>query len=165
MPASPYDESKHRRGPGGLFAASSAAAGKPSGAWLSGPVRKGTGRRGSSDPRVIAAQKKLNALGITDERGRPLLVDGIDGNHTTAAIKKWQQANGMQPTGELDAKAMVALLSAKPKPKAATKMAARPPGRRSTKSRKSQPAAKPTARQQMNPHGQGFSRLGPNAGT
>lgn len=167
----PFAAAKHPRAAGGLFAATSASqADRPTGAWAAGPIRRGTGRKGLPDPRVRALQQKLNALGITDEHGRPLLLDGIDGNHTTAAVKKYQAANGLPQTGVVDAKLMVAILTAKPapkKPKAAVKMAAKSQPRRSAPAKKkpAPAAAKPTARQQMNPHGQGYSRLGPNAGT
>jgi len=158
--AGQFTESKHPRGAGGLFAASAAVSGKPSGAWLSGPVRKGSGRKGARDPRVVAAQRQLNALGITDERGQPLLVDGIDGNHTTAAIKKWQRSRGLDPTGELDARSMVLLLSQnaapKPRPTARSRMRAKP---RSTAARK-----KPAVRAYAD-KGRGFSRMGPTAST
>lgn len=166
----PFAASKHPRAAGGLFAATAASnTAKPTGAWAAGPIRHGTGRKGQPDPRVSALQKKLNALGITDERGRPLLVDGIDGSHTTAAVRKWQQANGLPATGVVDAKTMVAILSAKPAPpRARTKMAAgRHPAHRKTSAKKAAgatPAAPPPQRP-ANPHGRGYSRLGPNAGT
>lgn len=170
MSPPPFVATKHPRGAGGLFAATAASqTAHPTGAWAAGPLRHGTGRKGQPDPRVTALQKKLNALGITDERGRPLLVDGIDGNHTTAAIKKFQAANGMPQSGVVDAKTMVAILSAKPSPPSArAKMAAgRHPARQKPSTKKpatSTPAAPPKQRP-ANPHGRGSSRLGPNAGT
>lgn len=165
----PFTAAKHPRGAGGLFAATAASqSAHPTGAWAAGPIRHGTGRKGQSDPRVEALQKKLNALGITDERGRPLLVDGIDGNHTTAAVKKWQKANGLPVTGVVDAKTMVAILTAKPPPpRARTKMAAgRRPSHRRTSTTPKKPAAPavpyspPPARPSSSPPGQGHSRLG-----
>jgi peptidoglycan hydrolase-like protein with peptidoglycan-binding domain len=162
----PFQESKHRRASGGKFAAgsSSTSGPLPAAAWASGPVRRGTGRPGARDPRVVAAQRKLNALGIGDERGRPLLVDGVDGAHTTAAIKRWQQANGMKPTGELDAAAMAVLLSSKPKPTARARMSRpkRQPGtpRSTPKATPKKPAPRAYA-----DHGRGFSRFGPGAST
>jgi peptidoglycan hydrolase-like protein with peptidoglycan-binding domain len=92
--AIPFTASKHPRGAGGLFAATAAANGKPTGAWAAGPVQSGAAHGGKTDPRVKALQQALNKLGITDERGRPLLVDGKPGAHTSAAIKKWQSAQG-----------------------------------------------------------------------
>jgi peptidoglycan hydrolase-like protein with peptidoglycan-binding domain len=124
--AIPFTASKHPRGAGGLFAATAAANGKPTGAWAAGPVQSGAAHGGKTDPRVKALQQALNKLGITDERGRPLLVDGKPGAHTSAAIKKWQSAHGMKPTGTIDAKAMVALLSAKPAAKRAAAKMSRP---------------------------------------
>lgn len=126
----PFVAAKHPRGAGGLFAASAAANGKPTGAWARGPVQSGAAHGKTTDPRVKAMQQALNKLGVTDERGRPLLVDGKPGAHTSAAIKKWQSAHGMKPTGTVDAKTMVALLSAKaPARKAAAK---RPASKRPT---------------------------------
>jgi peptidoglycan hydrolase-like protein with peptidoglycan-binding domain len=110
----PFAAAKHPRGAGGLFAASAAANGKPTGAWAKGPVQSGSAHGNTADPRAKSIQQALNKLGITDEHGKPLLVDGKPGAHTSAAIKKWQSAHGMKPTGSLDAKAVVALLSAKP---------------------------------------------------
>src|SRR4051812_37493270 len=119
--------SKHSRGAGGLFAATAAANGKPTGAWAAGPIQSGSAHGKTADPRVKALQQALNRAGVTDERGRPLLIDGKPGAHTSAAIKKWQKAHGMKPTGTVDAKTMVALLTAKaaPKPPAAPKKTAR----------------------------------------
>jgi peptidoglycan hydrolase-like protein with peptidoglycan-binding domain len=126
MMATPaFNAGKHPRAAGGRFgatgAAQAAAAGHPTGAWSAGPVRRGTGKRGAVDPRVKAMQQALNAAGIGDERGHPLLTDGIDGAHTTAAVKKFQAANHLPQTGVVDAKTMVAILTAKPKPKPAKK--------------------------------------------
>lgn len=172
MTPPPFVATKHPRAAGGLFAATSASqTDRPTGAWAAGPIRHGTGRKGLPDPRVRALQQKLNALGITDERGRPLLVDGIDGNHTSAAVKKWQKANGLPVTGEVDAKTMVAILTAKPpapKPaaRARDKMRAKTPARKTTKAKQTKPkASTPAAPPPANDHGRGFSRNGPNAGT
>jgi peptidoglycan hydrolase-like protein with peptidoglycan-binding domain len=138
---------KHSRGPGGLFAATAAANGKPTGAWASGPVQSGAAHGKTTDPRVKALQQALNLAGVTDERGRPLLVDGKPGAHTSAAIKKWQQAHGMKPTGTVDAKTMVALLTAKaPARKAAAVMRrARPSVKKSAPKRKATPKSTSTA--------------------
>lgn len=165
----PFTAAKHPRAAGGLFAATAASqTTQPTGAWAAGPIRRGTGRKGLPDQRVPALQKQLNALGFGDERGRPLLVDGIDGAHTTAAVKRFQKANGLPQTGVVDAKLMVAILTAKPKPtkpapaRARAKMAAhhtprrRPPAGK----KKTSAAAPPAARDLMSPPGQGHSRLG-----
>ncbi len=141
---------KHARGAGGLFAATSAASGKPTGAWARGPLQSGAAHGGTVDPRAKAMQLALNRAGITDERGRPLLVDGKPGPHTSAAVKKWQQAHGMKPTGTVDAKTMVALLSAKPpakKPSARSRMRApaRKPAAKRTPAKKRLTSAQKTA--------------------
>lgn len=148
--AIPFNAGKHPRSAGGRFgatgAAQAAAAGHPTGAWATGPVRRGVGRKGAADPRVTAMQRQLNALGYGDERGRPLLVDGIDGNHTTASVKAFQRANGLPVTGEVDAKTMVAILTAKPKPKPAKTTARQRMSRRApTRHTASSPARKAPA--------------------
>lgn len=167
----PFNASKHRRGAGGKFAATgaaqAAAAGRPTGPWAAGPVRKGSGAKGAKDPRVVAMQQKFNALGITDERGQPLLVDGIDGNHTTAAVKKWQTAHGLPATGEVDAKTMLAILTETPKPAAPKKsarsmMSSKPARKRSTTTKK--PNATKAAPAYVD-RGRGFSRFGNTAST
>lgn len=167
--STPFNAGKHPRAAGGRFqatgSAQAAAAGQPSGPWMAGPIRKVTGRGGTSDPRVVAMQRQLNALGITDEHGRPLLVDGIPGNHTTAAVKKWQAAHGLPQTGEVDAKTMVAMLTDKPKPKATAR--SRMSTKRSTNRTSTTSAKKKTtpAKPAYVDHGRGFSRFGNTAST
>lgn len=134
--------SKHSRGPGGLFAATSAANGKPAGAWAHGPIQSGAAHGKATDPRVKALQAKLNALGITDEHGRPLLVDGKPGAHTSAAIKKMQEQLGLKPDGVVTAALMVKILTAQPPAKkAAGRMAA--PKRHTSSGRKASTSKKP----------------------
>jgi hypothetical protein len=51
------------------------------------------------DDNVTQAQTLLNAIGITDERGLPLAVDGIWGNHVNAAFANLYRLLGKpQPT-------------------------------------------------------------------
>jgi peptidoglycan hydrolase-like protein with peptidoglycan-binding domain len=163
----PFNAGQHPRAAGGLFAATAASkTNHPTGAWAAGPIRKVTGRKGTRDARVVALQRQLNALGITDERGRPLLVDGIPGNHTTAAIKKWQKAHGVPQSGEVDAKTMVAILSDKPAPKkptARSRMTAKPKPRPSS-SKKPAPKPKPAPPAYAD-RGRGYSRIGGGAST
>jgi peptidoglycan hydrolase-like protein with peptidoglycan-binding domain len=168
--AIPFNAGKHRRGAGGKFAATgaaqAAAAGRPTGPWAAGPVRMGSGRNGAPDERVKAMQRQFNSLGITDEHGRPLLEDGINGSHTTAAVKKWQAANGLPATGVVDAKTMVAILADKPQPKKTARSVmskSSRPARRHT-SRSSPKKAKPAAPAYVD-HGRGFSRFGNSAST
>lgn len=119
----PFNPGKHPRSVGGKFgatsAAQSAAAGRPTGAWAAGPIQSGAAHGKVADPRVKALQQALNALGFGDERGQQLLVDGKPGSHTSASIKRFQRANGMPPTGIVDAKTAVAILTAQPKPRIA----------------------------------------------
>ncbi len=150
--------SKHSRGPGGLFAAQSAAAGHPTGAWAAGPMsydpktRKGAGHGiPGGDPRVRALQQALNGLGFG---GRGLAVDGDLGPKTTASVKAAQRQLGLKPDGVVTAQLMVAILSMKPPARktAAAKMAAGKSKPHGTAKRpaKAAPAkatpAKPTAR-------------------
>lgn len=125
----PFNAGKHPRAAGGRFgatsAAQSAADGHPTGAWAAGPIQSGAAHnKGAPDPRVKALQQALNGLGLGDERGHSLLVDGKPGAHTSAAIKRFQRANGMPATGVVDAKTMVAILTAKP--------TARPPAKKTS---------------------------------
>lgn len=145
---------KHSRGPGGLFAAQSAAAGNPTGAWAAGPMsydpntRKGTGYgQAGGDPRVRALQQKLNQLGL----GQALIVDGDLGPKTTAAVKAAQQRLGLKPDGVVSASLMVAILQMQPPPRttARQKMSAGKPRRTTSKPKPratpttAKPAAKP----------------------
>lgn len=123
--------SKHARGQGGQFAAaSSAASGKPTGAWASGPMRfdgksgTGYGTRGG-DARVRALQSALNKLGL----GGALTVDGKLGPRTTAAIKQMQQRLGLKADGVVTAALMVRILTAAAKTPA-RKAAPRAAGRK-----------------------------------
>ena len=145
----PFNAGKHPRSAGGKFgatnAAQSAAAGHPTGAWAAGPIQSGAAHGKTVDPRVKALQTALNGLGIGDERGRPLLVDGKPGAHTSAAIKAFQRANGMPPTGIVDAKTMVAILTATPKPRTAAKKTARQVMARKPSRPKAPVRAKPKA--------------------
>lgn len=156
--------SKHTRGPGGLFAATAAANGKPTGAWAAGPIQSGAAHGKTPDPRVKALQSALNRLGMTDEHGHPLLVDGKPGAHTSAAIKKWQQANGMKPTGVVDAKTMVALLTGQtPAKKASSVMRRTRPAVKKTSAKKPKPSAVAKSRAAAylaNSSKRGQSRLG-----
>lgn len=151
----PFNAGKHPRAAGGKFgatgAAQAAAAGRPTGAWAAGPVRQGSGKRGAPDPRVTAMQRALNAAGVGDEHGRPLLTDGIDGAHTTAAVKRFQKANHLPVTGTVDAKTMLAILTAKPKQRTAPKKATarqlmtHRPGRHASSKKKPPTKATPVA--------------------
>ena len=157
--AIPFNAGKHPRAAGGKFgatgAAKAAAAGHPTGAWAAGPVRSGTGRKGAPDPRVSAMQRALNAAGYGDEHGRPLLTDGIDGARTTAAVKKFQTANHLPATGVVDAKTMVAILTAKPKPKVparkhtARHLLSRPASKKATSHTKPKAAPAPVHKQRI----------------
>lgn len=54
------------------------------------------------DPTVKYGQQALNDLGSTDDRGRPLVVDGQFGNRTKASLLKFQEACGIARTGIFD---------------------------------------------------------------
>lgn len=141
MTVPPFNAGKHPRSAGGRFgatsAAQSAAAGHPAGAWAAGPIQSGAAHnKGAPDARVRALQQALNRLGLGDERGHPLLVDGVPGAHTKAAIQRFQRQNGLPPSGIVDAKTAVAILTAKPpqkKPATARQRMNHHATRRSTK--------------------------------
>ena len=54
-------------------------------------------------------QDKLNALGYTDGRRRPIAVDGIDGHATRAAIAAFQHDNHLAPDGVAGPRTQAAL--------------------------------------------------------
>lgn len=141
---------KHSRGPGGLFAAQQAAAGQPSPAWASGPMRydpttrRGTGYgTGGGDARVRALQVALNALGLPGEK---LETDGDLGPLTTTKIKAAQQRLGLKPDGVVTAQLMVAILTMKPPPRKTTARAKMSAGKPSRPGRpKPKPSTAPAA--------------------
>lgn len=68
-----------------------------------------TGDAETSDPTIYQVQKKLKELGY--DPGPP---DGIWGNKTTSAIKRFQLDNGLPVTGQLDAQTRAKLVLKKP---------------------------------------------------
>jgi peptidoglycan hydrolase-like protein with peptidoglycan-binding domain len=68
-----------------------------------GPMADGKLQRGERGDDVRGLQRSLNQLGVTDDRGQPLETrSGVYGPHTEAAVRKFQQANGLEPTGIAD---------------------------------------------------------------
>lgn len=60
-------------------------------------------QRGERGDAVRGLQRSLNQLGVTDERGQPLETrSGIYGQHTESAVRRFQQTNGLEPTGIAD---------------------------------------------------------------
>jgi putative chitinase len=57
------------------------------------------GREGDRGADVRKLQESLNALGIRDERGRPLSPDGHFGAHTKEAVENFQRAHGLHADG------------------------------------------------------------------
>lgn len=60
----------------------------------------GYGKKGG-DARVKSLQQALNRLGLTDERGRRLDVDGLLGPLTTQAVKAAQKKLGVKVDGRV----------------------------------------------------------------
>lgn len=56
-------------------------------------------RKGDEGPRVKAMQETLNRLGYQDEHGHALNPDGHFGEHTKAAVERFQQANNLHKDG------------------------------------------------------------------
>lgn len=63
---------------------------------------KSTLRKGSRGSDVSKLQTALNKLGYKDNSNRKLAVDGIMGDNTVAALKKFQKAMKVSQTGQLD---------------------------------------------------------------
>ncbi|MCK2214283.1 peptidoglycan-binding protein [Actinomadura sp. ATCC 31491] len=118
--AEAFAEQLHPRGAagtavGGQFVAGSAAsaasssgsakkepAKKPAEMGFDGKTGTGYGQKGG-DATVRRLQQALNAAGLKDAAGKPLVVDGKLGPKTTQAIKAAQKRLGMKPTGRVTA--------------------------------------------------------------
>lgn len=74
---------------------------RPTSLGYDGKTGAGYGIKGG-DARVRTLQSILNRFGLKDADGNPLKVDGKFGPRTTAAVKKLQQAMGLDPTGKVD---------------------------------------------------------------
>jgi peptidoglycan hydrolase-like protein with peptidoglycan-binding domain len=77
----------------------------------------GYGRKGG-DPRVKKLQSALTRLGLTDSRGKKLVLDGKLGPKTTQAIKAAQRRLGLPADGKVTPKLLAKLVAAKSLPKA-----------------------------------------------
>ena len=82
----------------------------------------GTMRKGAKGPEVKAAQEDLIKAGYALPRHG---ADGHFGDETTSAVKRFQTANGLAPTGELDANTAAKLKAAPAAPPAPTQTAPR----------------------------------------
>lgn len=118
---------------GGSTAAGSdkkAAPAKKKGEVLSFDAKSGRGAgygKKGGDARVRKLQAALNRLGLTDARGRKLVVDGKLGPRTTEAIKAAQKKLGVSPDGKVTPQLLVKLVAAKsPAKKAKAGMGDRP---------------------------------------
>lgn len=72
------------------------------------PAADGVLRVGARGNAVHSLQDDLRTLGYTDRRQQPLAADGVYGADTRAAVAAFQQARGLSPTGEADAKTLAA---------------------------------------------------------
>jgi len=75
----------------------------------------GYGRKGG-DPRVKKLQSALTRLGLTDSRGKKLVLDGKLGPKTTQAIKAAQRRLGLPANGKVTPKLLAKLVAAKSLP-------------------------------------------------
>lgn len=72
------------------------------------PAADGVLRVGARGDAVQSLQDDLRTLGYTDRGQQPLAADGIYGADTRAAVAAFQQARGLSPTGEADARTLAA---------------------------------------------------------
>jgi len=119
---------------GGQFTSGGGSSGKASTAKKSGGAKKkrtggdgtlsfdaksgrgaGYGRKGG-DPRVKKLQSALTRLGLTDSRGKKLVLDGKLGPKTTQAIKAAQRRLGLPADGKVIPKLLAKLVAAKSLP-------------------------------------------------
>jgi peptidoglycan hydrolase-like protein with peptidoglycan-binding domain len=108
----------------------------------------GYGKKGG-DSRVRQLQEALNRLGLTDDRGRKLVVDGKLGPRTTAAVKAAQRKLGVPADGKVTPELLAKLVAAKSVGKPGAKKAA--PARKAMPAKKAAP--KPSKRPAANPTG------------
>ena len=66
-------------------------------------VDDGVIRIGETSERVRDVQQHLNQLGIRDANGRELAIDGVCRLSMQAAVIRFQEAQGLPPTGDIDA--------------------------------------------------------------
>lgn len=100
-----WDAAKHPR-------AAKGSAGGGQFAPLSYNAKSNTGTGYGSakgDNRVRQAQTALNKAHMTDAHGQPLRLDGKLGPKTTAALKAYQRAHGLNPDGKITPKLLAAL--------------------------------------------------------
>ena len=72
-------------------------------------VDGGVIRIGESSERVRDVQQHLNQLGIRDVNGRELPIDGVYRLSMQAAVIRFQEAQGLPPTGDIDAATLRAI--------------------------------------------------------
>lgn len=74
------------------------------------PMADGRLAKGERGAEVQALQHSLNQLGFHDAHGKALETrTGIYGERTTEAVRSFQQANGLEPTGTADARTLGAV--------------------------------------------------------
>lgn len=138
---------------GGGAAAKKAAPAKKRGETLSFDAKSGRGAgygKKGGDSRVRKLQEALNRLGLTDDRGRKLVVDGKLGPRTTAAVKAAQRKLGVAADGKVTPELLAKLTAAKsvgqPGAKKATPARKAMPAKKAAPKPSKAPAANPTRR-------------------
>jgi peptidoglycan hydrolase-like protein with peptidoglycan-binding domain len=71
--------------------------------------------QGDKGQEVRALQDSLNRIGSSDERGRPVSVDGDYGTHTKAAVERFQRSHGLEVDGVAGPRTMEAIRHASPR--------------------------------------------------
>lgn len=79
------------------------------------PSHPDTLRKGDESTKVTALQESLSRLGYKDENGHAINPDGHFGEHTRAAVEKFQRAHGLEADGIVGKATMEALNTASPR--------------------------------------------------
>lgn len=74
---------------------------------------EGVLNKGDHGPRVSELQQQLRQLGVTDDKGRRLEVDGLFGPATDQAVRSFQRTHGLEVDGDVGRHTQTALQTAR----------------------------------------------------